>query len=156
MRIHATTKRDLHFQNISSRGAQICCHDSPAWWRTHHFKTEKQARTFVDQQKVDLLNHGTAGNSIPLKLRVEALEAQKILEPYGVGILAAARHYVAHAQQITASVTVTHAKGELLKARVPDGVRARYLGDLRVRLGRFEKDFGSRSIATITGGRGSG
>jgi len=40
---------------------------------------------------------------------------------------------------------------ELLKAREADGMRKRYLGDLRVRLGRFEKDFGARSIATITG-----
>ena len=101
------------------------------------------------KRTVEVLNHGSVAASVPTKLRFQALEAEKLLAPYGVSILDAARHYVQHVKRINDSVTVTHAIQELLKARKADGVRPRYLTDLRVRLGRLEKAFGARTLATI-------
>src|SRR6516162_9153324 len=73
----------------------------PAGGRTRHFfKTDKEADTFIDQRTVEVLNHGSVGASVPTKLRFQALEAEKLLEPYGITILEAAKHYVVSVERI--------------------------------------------------------
>jgi integrase len=78
------------------------------------------------------------------------LAAQRILEPYGITVLEAAEYYVSHRERLEKSGTVKQAVRALLLAKKADNLRERYLRDLRLRLRRFEADFGNRLLADIT------
>jgi integrase len=114
------------------------------------FKKQKEAQKYANEQTVLVLNHGTAATALPLKLRVDAAAAAEILAPYRASLLEAARAYAAREEQLKASVPVKGAITALLDARRADGLRPRYLDDLRVRLDRFAQKFGDRLIAAIT------
>ena len=51
---------------------------------------------------------------------------------------------------VTGSRKVKDVVADLLAARAADGMSPRYLGDLRVRLGRFALSFGEEMIARIS------
>jgi integrase len=114
------------------------------------FSSEAEARTFANLRKIERANHGAAGVSLSPRLRGEAVEASKLLEPYGVTLLDLARDYVKRMQLIARSETLSNAVRTLLSAKAADNLRPRYLEDLRVRLGRFTESFGERKIADIT------
>jgi integrase len=98
-------------------------------------------------------NYGTAALSISDALRVEAIECSELLQPYGKTLRDAAKFYAAHLKAITGSRRVSEVVADLLAARTADGMSARYLGDLRVRLGRFVQSFGEEMIAGISASR---
>jgi len=114
------------------------------------FKDKPEAQTFMRLAEVQQENYGTAALSISDALRVEAIECSESLQPYGKTLRDAARFYVAHLKTITGSQKVSEVVAGLLAARTGDGMSARYLGDLRVRLGRFAQSFGEQMIAGIT------
>jgi len=103
--------------------------------------------------KVQQENYGTAALSIPDALRVEAIECAELLQPFGVTLRDAAKFYAAHLKAITGSRKVSEVVSDLLAARSADGMSPRYLGDLRVRLGRFALSFGEEMIAAISASR---
>jgi len=114
------------------------------------FRHYEEAETFASLKRIERKNRGTAGVSMDEKLRGDALEARRILEPYKVTILDAARDYVRRMELVTRSETVKVAINEMLAAKKADNLRPRYLGDLRVRLARFNESFGERKLADIT------
>jgi Phage integrase family len=114
------------------------------------FSTAEEARTFASLKRVERANHGTLGVSMDEKLRGDALEAQRILDPFGVTVLDAALEYVRRRELVTKSETVSNALSSLLDAKRADNLRPRYLKDLRVRLTRFALDFGTRKLADIS------
>ena len=103
--------------------------------------------------KVQQENYGTAALSIPDALRVEAIECRELLQPLGATLRDAAKFYAGHLKAITGSRKVREVVADLLAARTADGMSPRYLGDLRVRLGRFVLSFGEEMIAGITASR---
>jgi integrase len=118
------------------------------------FKDKAEAQTFLRLAEVQQENYGTAALSISDALRVEAIECSELLQPYGKTLRDAARFYVAHLKTITGSRRVSDVVADLLAARTADGMSARYLGDLRVRLGRFVHSFGGEEmIAGISASR---
>jgi integrase len=117
------------------------------------FKEKAEAETFVQFAKVQQENYGTAALSIPDALRVEAIECCELLQPFGVTLRDAAKFYAAHLKAITGSRKVREVVADLLAARTADGMSPRYLGDLRVRLGRFALSFGEEMIAGISASR---
>jgi integrase len=117
------------------------------------FKDKAEAETFMQFAKVQQENYGTAALSIPDSLRVEAIECCELLQPFGVTLRDAAKFYAAHLKAVTASRKVSQVVAELLAARAADGMSPRYLGDLRVRLGRFVRSFGEEMIAGISASR---
>jgi integrase len=117
------------------------------------FKEKVEAETFMQFAKVQQENYGTAALSIPDALRVEAIECVELLQPFGVTLRDAARFYAAHLKAITGSRKVEEVVADLLAARTADGMSLRYLGDLRVRLGRFVLSFGDEMIAGISASR---
>jgi integrase len=117
------------------------------------FKEKAEAETFMQMAKVQQENYGTAALSIPDALRVEAIECAELLQPFGVTIRDAAKFYAAHLKAITGSRKVREVVADLLAARSADGMSPRYLGDLRVRLGRFALSFGEEMIAGISASR---
>jgi integrase len=117
------------------------------------FKDKTEAETFLCLAEVQRENYGTAALSISDALRVEAVECSELLQPYGKTLREAARFYVAHLKAITGSRKVSEMVADLLAARAADGMSERYLGDLRVRLGRFVQSFGEEMIAGISASR---
>jgi integrase len=117
------------------------------------FKEKAEAETFMQLAKVQQENYGTAALSIPDALRVEAIECRELLQPLGATLRDAAKFYAAHLKAVTGSRKVGEVVGDLLAARADDGMSPRYLGDLRVRLGRFVLSFGEEMIAAITASR---
>jgi integrase len=117
------------------------------------FKDKAEAQTFMRLAEVQQENYGTAALSISDALRVEAIECSELLQPYGKVLRDATRFYVAHLMAITGSRKVSEVVADLLAARRADGMSARYLGDLRVRLGRFVQFFGEEMIAAISASR---
>jgi hypothetical protein len=57
------------------------------------FKEEKDADTYLEQQKIQLANYGTAGANLDERLRGKAIAADEILSPHGLDLLDAAKHY---------------------------------------------------------------
>jgi len=117
------------------------------------FKDKAEAQTFMRLAEVQQENYGTAALSISDALRVEAIECSELLQPYGKTLRDAAKFYAAHLKAITGSRRVSEVVADLLAARTADGMSARYLGDLRVRLGRFVQSFGEEMIAGISASR---
>ena len=117
------------------------------------FKDTAEAETFMQFAKVQQENYGMAALSIPDALRVEAIECHELLQPFGATLRDAAKFYAAHLKAITGSRKVGEVVADLLAARAADGMSPRYVGDLRVRLGRFVLSFGEEMIAGIGASR---
>jgi integrase len=117
------------------------------------FKDKLEAETFMGLSKVQQENYGTAALSISDALRVEAIECSELLQPYGKTLRDAAKFYAAHLKAVTGSRKVREVVADLLAARTADGLSPRYLGDLRVRLGRFVDSFGEEMIAALSASR---
>ena len=114
------------------------------------FKDRKEAETYYDLAKIQIQNFGAAAMSISDALRAEAVKCSQTLQPFGQTITDATRFYVDHLQEISRSQTVSYAIKQLQAACKADGKSVRYLRDLKYRLGRFEKEFGTRHVAEIT------
>jgi integrase len=113
------------------------------------FSSAEEARLFARLKRVERENHGTAGVSMDEKLRGDTLEAQRILAPFGVTVLDAAKYYALQMRRLTESETVSTTVKALLEAKSTDNLRPRYLKDLRLRLSRFALSFGDRKLADI-------
>jgi integrase len=114
------------------------------------FKDKAEAETLLRLAEVQQENYGTAALSISDALRVEAIECSELLQPYAKTLRDATKFYVAHLKAVTGSKKVSTVVAELLAARSADGMSPRYLGDLRVRLGRFVATFGEEMIAGLS------
>jgi integrase len=86
------------------------------------------------------------------KLRADALEAAQLLAPFGISLTESARECIARRQLSAKSVTVREAVDALLQSKAKEGLRPRYIDDLRYRLGRFRASFAERKIADIESG----
>src|SRR5262245_5046799 len=117
------------------------------------FKDKAEAQTLLRLAEVQRENYGTAALSISDALRVEAIECSESLQPYGKTLRDATKLYVAHLKAISNSRKLSAVVAELLAARSADGMSARYLGDLRVRLGRFVAAFGEEMITALSASR---
>jgi integrase len=113
------------------------------------FSNAEEARTFADLKRHERRNHGVAAVSMDEKLRGDTLAAQKLLAPYGISVLEAAKYCVKHVERLKESETVANAVKSLLESKQADNLRPRYLTDLRLRLKRFSADFGGRLLADI-------
>ncbi len=79
-----------------------------------------------------------------------AVECHDQLAPYGKTIADATTFYKEHLESIKRSCTVDELVAGFLQNKEYDGKREKYLTDLRSRLGRFQKSFGVRTVATLT------
>jgi integrase len=113
------------------------------------FANREEADTFSRLKKIERENRGTAGISMPERLRGEAIEADRLLAPFGVSILDLAREYAQRMEQSAKSETAGNAFTAFMAAKTGDNLRARYLSDLRSRVGRFVESFKDRKLADI-------
>jgi len=103
------------------------------------FGTKIEAQTFAQQCRVARENSGTSifGNAD--------------LARYGKTVGDAIAFYLAYLRQQEKSVSVSAAVAELIEMKRAAKKSARYCKDLGLRLGRFCKTHGERSVASISG-----
>jgi integrase len=118
-------------------------------WERKFFETKAEAKTYVQQKEVELLNQGREATQFPSWLRIEAQQGQERLQPHGKTISDAVDFYEKHLEATQKSAKVSRALDELIENRKSTGASARYCYDLKLRIGRFSKDFGERIVSTI-------
>ena len=114
------------------------------------FASRDEALTFAQLRKIERANYGVRGAMLSDRVRAEAIEATKILEPLGATIMDAVREYAIRMEQVHQSETVNIAAAAFLNAKTADGMKRRYLKSLRGVLARFSLVFGERRLADIT------
>lgn len=119
-------------------------------WERAFFKTDREAKTYVDLKRIELHNSGKEGATFPAELRVMAQWAAEQLEQFGKTIRDAVEFYTRHLNSEARSVPVHRAFDEVIANRRYAGLSKTYISDLEFRLGRFKKTFGERSVAEIT------
>jgi integrase len=114
------------------------------------FKSKGEAETKADQLRTTRANEGLSAVNFPEKLRIEADECARALEPFGKTLRDAVNFYLPHLRASNRTCTFTAMTSELLDAKGRDGASKRYLGDLRSRLGQFGASVEGKSISAIT------
>jgi len=118
-------------------------------WERKFFKTKAEAETYAQQKEIELLNQGREGVQFPSWLRIQAQRGQDRLQPHGKTISDAVDFYIKYLETRQRSAKVSQAIDELIENRKRSGASVRYCYDLKLRLGRFGKNFGDRIISTI-------
>ena len=67
----------------------------------------------------------------------------------GISLKDAVEHFLAHVESLNHSATIETAVEEFLSIREAEGKSRVHLADLRQRLNRFAREFGSRLAASI-------
>lgn len=105
------------------------------------FKEKDDARIFHEQAKAQITRFGSQAMELNDRLRAQAVDGAKKLEPFGATIADAVAHYLAHLQAREGGVTLAQAAKELLSARKTEGASTSYIQTLRCRLNRFVDAF---------------
>lgn len=143
---------------IRLRLTEITKDGRPAWRITipqpdggRKFKTyakEDEANAAFELLEIEQRNHGISLLNITPELRHDAVGAAKILERFfGVTLVQAAQYYADHHRSVAESQTVENAVSTLLNSKSKK--KPRYRKDLKNRLERFKRAFGSRKISDI-------
>ena len=127
------------------------------------FETKEAANSFVAFKKAELKRNGVEHAEFPTWLRVMAQECAARLSDCKRAdadspptIKDATDFFIAHLKAIERSCTVDALVDEVIAKKTKEcgkGLRPAskdYIDDLKIRLGRFKKTFGSRTVATIT------
>ncbi len=111
------------------------------------FATQAEADTYADVKKTELLNYGLKALSLPDDIRREAQQATELLLPHGKSLMDAARFYLGHLERNTKSCQIEELLKSFLVEKEADGVAARHLGDLKIRLKRFVGAFEGKVVS---------
>jgi hypothetical protein len=115
------------------------------------FKTKAEAEAERMRQITLLERGGREAMGLPLNELAAIVQAGSALAKHGKSINDAAGFYLDHLERIRrCNITVAQLAAEVLAAKQKDGFGVLYLTDLRKRLNRFARDFGTRPIAAIT------
>ena len=115
------------------------------------FKTQAEAEAERMRQITLRERGGREAIGLPLNELAAIVRARSALAKHGKSINDAAGFYLDHLERIRrCNITVAQLAAEVLAAKQKDGFGALYLADLRKRLNRFARDFGTRPIAAIT------
>ena len=115
------------------------------------FKTRAEADAERLRQMTTLERHGREAIGLSQRELSDFITARKKLSLHNKTINDAADFYLDHLERIRrCNVTVAGLAEEVLEAKCKDGHAPMYIADLRKRLTRFCRDFGTRPIAGIT------
>ena len=102
-------------------------------------------------QKTTLERHGREAIGLPQHELSDFIRARKQLADYDKTITDATTFYIDHLERIRrCKTTVIELSREVIEAKRKDGMSTAYIADLRKRLGHFSRDFGARSVASLT------
>jgi integrase len=113
------------------------------------FKTRLEADTYAEQQRIAKANQGAAAFSIDDKLRIEALEARRLLQPYGTSLIEAAKYYIKHAKPKGGQKTMFELVAEVLETKKTAGRRQATVDNYRILFTRFNRSFGQRHVHEV-------
>lgn len=111
-----------------------------------YFKDEKSAKLFAGEKTIELLNEGRRNGELTAEDRRAIASAREA----GISLKDAIEHYLAHVESLNHSAPIETAVEELLTIREAEGKSRVHLADLRQRLNRFARAFGSRLAASIS------
>ena len=114
------------------------------------FKDKTEAETLLAKKKIEQENQGRAGLALSDRQRVEYLQCEEKLRPFGKTVSEATNFYLPHLHATNRSCNAVELVTELLQTKQADGASRRYIEDLRSRLGQFAAAFNGKSIAEIT------
>jgi integrase len=114
------------------------------------FATKEEAEAYAHRKRIEIQNEGNRAADLSGEIKMMALKASRILEPYNKTILDAVDFFVQHIKDNERSLKVGDAMAEFLHFKEVKGKSHRYLLDLKSRLLRFHTEFGERSVADIT------
>ena len=114
--------------------------------RVRYFMDEKSAKLFANEKTIELLNEGRRNG----ELTAEERRAIAVAHEAGISLKDAVEHYLRHVESLAHSATVEAAVQEFLSIREAEGKSLAHLDDLRQRLARFVRPYGSRLAAEIT------
>jgi integrase len=115
------------------------------------FKTKTEAEAERLRQITLRERGGREAIGLPLTELSAIIEGRRKLATHGKSISDAVKFYLDHLERIRrCNITVAELADEVLAAKQKDGYGALYLTDLRKRLNRFSRAFGTRAVAAIT------
>ena len=95
-----------------------------------HFPTKVEAEAEKGRRERERRLHGVEGSQMSTSLRMEAIQAQRMLAPLGASLLSAARHYASHLEN-TAKSSTSPAVSEVRDAYLKEREREVKKGELR-------------------------
>lgn len=113
------------------------------------FADQKEAKEFSHLKKIERTNHGIGAISLTERQRSDALEYDRMMAPYGVTPMEALRDWIKRHGLNLRSETAGNAFKAFMESKTNDGLRARYLNDLRSRVGQFALVFEDRPLSGI-------
>ncbi|MEX2578955.1 MAG: tyrosine-type recombinase/integrase [Verrucomicrobiales bacterium] len=113
------------------------------------FKRKAEAEEWAEKKEKELLDFGV-GATMGSEERSAVLDTREDLKAVGMSLREAVAVALELRRKELRSITVGELVPKLIADRESAGRSERYVGDLRSRLGRFQTDFGNRSVATIT------
>jgi integrase len=119
-------------------------------WVRRFFETKAEAKTYVTEKEIELLNGGREAAVFPTWLRVMAQRAHEELKPFGKTIDDAVAFYLPHIEAQSTSRPLKMVVEELVAAKKKDGASDRYVKDLKNRLTIFATAHAGRHIADFT------
>ncbi len=114
------------------------------------FKTRALAEAEADRLKGEVRQFGEQARAISASLAEAATEAARLLEPFGIGIVEAARFFAATRAKETASRPLEDAADEWLVFCEAKELRTRTLASYRATAKRLKSALGTRTLATVT------
>lgn len=114
------------------------------------FRTKAEADLELARIKKKKFREGEDALSISDSLRIMARDCDALLEPFSKTIQDATAFYLAHLRDLNRSISLEALVDEYMVSRLRSGLSAVHLSDLRYRLGRFTRDFGSTPVRTLT------
>ena len=115
-----------------------------------HFKDKADADLEFEKAEKQIARFGTQAMELSDRLRVQAIEGAKKLEPYGATIAQAVDYYAKYLESKRGGIPLPQVVAELIAEKKADELSSRYQQDLRLRLGRFIKAFPEKTTREIT------
>lgn len=113
------------------------------------FKKKKDAEEWAEEKESELLSQGTE-STLTHPERSAVLDYRNRIQALNVDLREVIRIGVEQLERAQKSCTVSELVARVISDREKAGLSDRYISDLRQRLKRFEKDFGTNAVATLT------
>jgi integrase len=139
---HAKIKPHLKYQ---------CYYPTDEGRKRTFFKTKKEADAFRLKKIAEYERIGNDAKFLSDNKLRKLIEAEKILDPYDVDIVQAAKFYVKHVELTNRSITFKEAVPEFLEYKEKAGLSKIYIKPLKYRFDRILKSFSKRLLVDITG-----
>jgi len=114
------------------------------------FEKEAIAQAYVKRLAKMLGEYQLQALGLKDEQKVEAARCYRLLEKYDAGLLTAVQHYIAYLEQANTSVSLGKLFEVFMEAKKQDGISAKYLADLRSKLGRFVAAFPEKLACDLT------